>query len=232
MGVEKKELTVKQIEARLQEPFAEADIEWRVQQGGMKNNKPWAMILAYVNNRAIQSRLDEVLGIDGWCNEYKEVSGGFTCGLTIKSVNLTKWDGADNTSIEPTKGGCSNSMKRAAAQWGIGRYLYNLPVAFAVFPEKGKGKYRGKFKDEQKKEHWLYWNPTTLPTWALPNSEKGDPVQWAYQNREIEKICKDLGMMRKDVCDAVFAGNFETKKVLAYLHELEDAKFEEQNKEG
>ena len=37
----------------LNEPFPVEDIEWRIQQSGDKNGKPWAMVLAYVTNRAI-----------------------------------------------------------------------------------------------------------------------------------------------------------------------------------
>ena len=44
------------------------------------------------------------------------LSGGF----------ITKWDGAEDSDIEPVKGGLSDSMKRAAVQWGIGRYLYSM----------------------------------------------------------------------------------------------------------
>ena len=45
---------------RLRDPFAPGDIEWRVQTAGEKNGKPWARVLAYVTNRAIMDRLDEV----------------------------------------------------------------------------------------------------------------------------------------------------------------------------
>ena len=51
--------------ARLRDPFAPEDIEWRVQQAGEKNGRPWARVLAYVTNRAIMERLDEVVGPEG-----------------------------------------------------------------------------------------------------------------------------------------------------------------------
>ena len=43
-------------------PFLEDDIEWRIQQQGLSNGMPWALVLAYVTNRAIMDRLDEVVG--------------------------------------------------------------------------------------------------------------------------------------------------------------------------
>lgn len=120
---------------RLAAPFDPFDIEWRVQQAGESNGKKWAMVLAYVTNRAIMERLDEVFGIAGWENDFKFMpDGGIVCGITatVDGTERTKWDGADKTSIEATKGGLSNAMKRAAVQWGIGRYLYRLETTFVT----------------------------------------------------------------------------------------------------
>ncbi|EAV6548469.1 recombinase, partial [Salmonella enterica] len=48
---------------QLDEPFAAEDIEWRIQQSGKtRDGKVWAMVLAYVTNRAIMKRLDDVCG--------------------------------------------------------------------------------------------------------------------------------------------------------------------------
>jgi len=116
-------------------PFDPFDIEWRIQQAGDKNGRKWAIVLAYVNNRAIMERLDEVFGIGGWQNEYQPCAdGSIICGLKCKVGDewITKFDGADKTSIEATKGGLSNAMKRAGVQWGIGRYLYRLESTFVT----------------------------------------------------------------------------------------------------
>ena len=120
----------------LDAPFASDDIEWRIQQAGKNNNGIWAKVLAYVTNRAIMKRLDEVCGKAGWRNEYRDIpnNGGVECGISIKVDGewITKWDAAENTQVEAVKGGRSGAMKRAAVQWGIGRYLYNLEEGFAV----------------------------------------------------------------------------------------------------
>lgn len=120
--------------SRLIEPFTDDEIEWRVQttiKEGTPDQK--SLYLPYVTNRAIQNRLDEVFGVGGWCNEYKQAGDGWLCGITARFKDekgeiytLTKWDGASSTHIEPLKGGLSDAMKRAAVQWGIGRYLYDL----------------------------------------------------------------------------------------------------------
>ena len=55
----------------LNEPFKNEDIEWRIQSSGEKNGKPWAKVLAYVQARAIQERLDSVFGVLGWQLRYE-----------------------------------------------------------------------------------------------------------------------------------------------------------------
>ena len=150
--------------AKLREPFPEADIEWRIQQSGVTPKGPYAMVLAYVTNRAIMERLDDVVGPENWQNAFEAgPGGGVLCGLYIKVENtwVVKWDGAENTDIESIKGGLSGSMKRAAVQWGIGRYLYNLEATFAKIGETGR--YRAKIGDKA-----VRWSPPPLPAWALP----------------------------------------------------------------
>jgi hypothetical protein len=143
----------------LQKPFDISDIEWRVQQATIYNGKPRALLLAYITNRAIQERLDEVLGCNNWQNQYQSWKDkSQLCGISVwddeKKQWLTKWDGADNTNIEGTKGGLSDSMKRAAVQWGIGRYLYNADKMYAVFSPNGTNSTKIKYKNQ---ESWHKW---------------------------------------------------------------------------
>lgn len=164
----------KDIMAELQKPFRAEEIEWRAQRVGVSNGRPWAMVLAYVTNRAIMNRLDEVVGIANWRNEYIKWSEGSTlCGLSLRIGGewITKWDGAEETDIEAVKGGLSDSMKRAAVQWGMGRYLYNLTEAFA---ECSSDRQNGDDwrKAETKDKQTLWWKIPTLPAWALPAVEK------------------------------------------------------------
>ena len=154
----------------LSRPFAPIDIEWRIQQAGFSQRGPWARVLAYVTNRAIMNRLDEIVGPSYWKNEYTQLSDhSMLCGISIKVINdiedewITKWDGADNTQIEATKGGLSNAMKRAAVQWGIGRYLYQLDENWAKFSEHGHFTWYCKEKRQSFK-----WDAPALPDWALP----------------------------------------------------------------
>jgi hypothetical protein len=144
---------------RLADEFPAEDIEWRIQQSGMKNGKPWAKILAYITNRAIMDRLDAVCGPENWRNEFSFAPfEGFMCGISIRIGEewVTKWDGAEKSDIEPFKGGLSNAMKRAAVQWGMGRYLYHWDTAWADFD--GQGVYSAKIENQ-----WYKWSPPFVP---------------------------------------------------------------------
>ena len=159
-----KEKTVEQIFEELREPFPPQDIQWRIGQKSKDGKK--AMVLPYVTNRAIMERLDQVVGVGNWYPEFRPVDAGgehgMICRLTIV-INLgadlgwrtlTREDGASNTKIEPIKGGISDSMKRAAVQFGIGRYLYNLKESWVVLGDYNR------------------FEPPSLPIWALPKEAR------------------------------------------------------------
>ena len=122
----------KTIREELARPFAPEDLEWRIQV--TTKDKTSGLAIPYVTNRAIQDRLDEVVGPENWYNDYKPWHGNGKkdaqiCGISIYFEGkgfITKWDGAEDSDIEPIKGGLSDSMKRAAVQWGIGRVLYKM----------------------------------------------------------------------------------------------------------
>lgn len=160
-----------EMQKRLKEPFKANDIEWRVQRSGIYNGKPWAMVLAYISARAVQDRLDEVVGPQFWQTDIRVDNGAYLYGIGIHSDDLHsgkewiwKWDGSDATKVEAVKGAISGGLKRAAVLWGIGRYLYDIENCFAIFCEKGKGRYNSKIEGKT-----YYWNPPTLPAWALPS---------------------------------------------------------------
>jgi hypothetical protein len=203
----------------LQDKFLPSEVDWRVQSGGDKGNGPFAKVLAYIDARAIQNRLDAVAGAGGWKVEqpmpvhgsapfisykfdgkwdrYKigapstkdkatevvtlgildSALTGFLTGISIKIDGewVTRWDGADVTDIESFKGGLSSSFKRSAAQWGIGRYLYDLEEGWAIFnhPQVKKSTHKDKIGNS-----WLEWLPPKLPDWALPEGYDGD--QYAH----------------------------------------------------
>lgn len=170
--------------ATLGDKFPATDIEWRVGQAWKAGEKIYCKVLAYLTNRAVQQRLDDVCGPENWRNEFTAgPAGGVVCGLSvwINGRWVTKWDGAENTDIEQIKGGLSDAMKRAGVQWGIGRYLYDLGESWAeVSSSRQKGWHYGKLKDGTE----FYWQPPSLPEWAVPprNGHAPEPKVEAPKN--------------------------------------------------
>ena len=170
---------------KLADKFDPQDIEWRVQSAGLSNNgQPWAMVIPYITNRAIQQRLDDVVGPGNWRDEYKPTpcGNGYLCGISIL-VNdewVTKWDGAvfeGNGGIDAVKSTCSNSEKRAGVKWGMGRYLYQLEPIFAncqiVDSRRGtpaNWTYQQSPRNA-KVQYKMAWENPPLPDWAMPHED-------------------------------------------------------------
>src|SRR5690606_31105854 len=120
-----------------------------------------ALALAYVDARVIQDRLDEVLGVTGWQDEYECLpDGSVVCKLHLRlgSEWITKMD-VGGQSEQPDEGdrrkaAFSDALKRTAVKFGIGRYLYRLPEQWADY-------------DPQKRR---FVRQPTLPPEALPRS--------------------------------------------------------------
>ena len=127
-----------QIHQELSEPFSHEDVEWKIQT--VSKDKSRGLAVAYVTARAIQNRLDAVVGAQNWKPVFRQWHTvtdrdgnpipSQLCTIQIFDDERHEWlektDGAENTDYEPVKGGLSDAMKRAASQWGIGRYLYKL----------------------------------------------------------------------------------------------------------
>lgn len=131
---------VKAIIEKLKQPFKVDQLEFKV--GATTKEKTMGLALPYVEARAIQDRLDEVIGFNNWKVSYREVTGGFICSLSLKINNewITKEDGAQITEFESIKGGISSAFKRVASSgFGVGRYLYEVRNQWFPILSKGKG---------------------------------------------------------------------------------------------
>jgi len=127
-------------------PIQPDEIEWRVQ-----STKDGVMtIVPYITNRCVMERFDAAFGALNWKSEFREITNGFICRLTVQTHDYAVYreDGASKTGIEPEKGGISDAMKRAAVQFGLGRGLYKYPRVQI----KDGGKY--------------------IPNWAYPRLNK------------------------------------------------------------
>lgn len=209
---------------RLLDFFPPEKIEFRVGATNEKRDKnknvmkpaTIAIALPYVTNRAIQERLDAVCGAENWKNEFLPWKGEHQlCGISIKIDGewVTKWDGAENTHTEPLKGGLSASMKRAAAQWGVGRYLYDIPNQWVAVMQSGRG--------------YKFVSPPKLPQEFLPDGAEnsGYIADVATDaERALAEIKKDpektkiTDKMGTALSEVIIANDIDPNKILKWAH--------------
>src|SRR5262245_28012405 len=146
---------VKALTQALAEPFEPGEV--RFKPAVVSNNR--AMALAYVDARVIQDRLDSVLGVAGWQDDYEcRPDGSVVCRLRLRLGHdwVTKVE-VGGPSEQPDggdrlKAAFSDALKRAAVKFGIGRYLYRLPNQWVDY-------------DPQKRQ---FARTPALPAWAQP----------------------------------------------------------------
>lgn len=161
---------------RLREPFAFKDVEWKIQV--TTQDKIRGMAVAYIDSRAIQNRLDEVVGAFNWKNTFAPwQNNAQICGLSIYDSErgdwVTKYDGAENTDIEPIKGGLSDSFKRAACVWAIGRYLYELGGIWVEIEQRGKSSI---IKENQYAKLEAEYNNAIAKMFGAPTTQGNTPA--------------------------------------------------------
>ncbi len=108
--------------AALAAPFEAEEVRVRSQNGRQ---------LHYITARTAMNRLDDVLGPENWWDEYVPAENSVMCRLSIRLADgqvVTKADAGGyagmSDSGDDDKSGFSDSFKRAAAKFGVGRYLY------------------------------------------------------------------------------------------------------------
>lgn len=129
-------------------PFPASDISWRLQY--VDKEKLEGFAVPYLDARAIADRLDEVVGPFRWKPSYTPWHDYVTnqgrrpsqlCTIYIYDEERNEWigkaDGAEDSDIEPIKGGLSDAFKRAAVRWNIGRYLYKFQTVWVKAKKQG-----------------------------------------------------------------------------------------------
>ena len=127
------------IARRLREPFDPGEVDFRVQ-GRANEQTGRGQVVAYIDARVVQDRLDAVVGAGNWSFDWTPlvIDNGevMVAKGTLTVHGISKSDAGSASNFEQTLGAVSHCFKRAAVHWGIGRYLYSLPAAW-VSVEKG-----------------------------------------------------------------------------------------------
>ena len=173
----------------------------------MTRDKSKAQALAYLDARDVMDRLDEVCGPENWQTKYDETARGrvlCSIGISIGDEWVWKSDGAGNTAVEGEKGGISDSLKRAAVQWGIGRYLYRMKATWVPCEVNDKGQWR-----KWKADPWAFAKPgayqATLPDDPSDDTDtKPEPFNPAEERDRIKHSiegCRTLPGLQKTWID-------------------------------
>lgn len=184
--------------AQLKNPFDPKFVKCRV--GATSKDKKKGIALFYVDAREVMKRLDDVCGMDGWQRSVEETPHGCVAELSIRmpyTVNgeekwVTKSDTGEFTKTSELKGASSDAFKRAAVNFGVGRYLYYIPNQW--FPIN---------------EYKQFVETPTLPVWATPNKSLPDWEAAAIAEYDQKT---DIGLDEVDFVDKQAEEEFKTKE--------------------
>lgn len=108
-----------------------SEIECRVAQSRKYDSKTQVVLLLYKDARVDQRILDELYTPMGWQRKHELIGDRLYCTISVwdagKGAWIAKQDVGTESYTEKEKGQASDSFKRAAFNWGIGRELYTAP---------------------------------------------------------------------------------------------------------
>lgn len=164
------EFNVSQIIEALSEPFYSGYVEWKPQQVSKDGTK--ALAAAYVDARRYQERLDQVC--PDWSSKIELLADGRVAKVSLTIAGVTREDvgEADPSDPNTVTTAVAQAFKRACAAFGLGRYLYFLPLAWVGYDS----------------QHKRLLETPSLPDWALPSSERLEKDTAAAIEREAEEV--------------------------------------------
>ena len=136
-------LSWNELSARLLEPFPPAAVSWRA--GSVSRDKKRAQALAYAEPRVYEDRLNDVLGPDWSCRFSTWGEQRLICELSVtvqdgaggvREITRTstgEFDSGDR--VAQGTAAEAQAFKRACSKFGLGRYLYDLPVSWVGYDE-------------------------------------------------------------------------------------------------
>lgn len=120
----------------LSKPFPASMISWRA--GAVTRDKKRAQALPYAEPRVYEDRLNAVCP-DLWSVSFRPWGDSrIICDLTIGGLTRSS-TGEENEGFAPGTAAEAQAFKRACVKFGLGRYLYDLPVVWVDYDsEKSK----------------------------------------------------------------------------------------------
>lgn len=136
-------LSWEDLTAQLAAPFPASAISWRA--GSVSHDKKRAQALPYAEPRVYEDRLNEVLGPDWSCRFITWGEQRLLCELSVRVQDGTgevreitrtstgEFDAGDR--IAQGTAAEAQAFKRACSKFGLGRYLYDLPITWVGYDE-------------------------------------------------------------------------------------------------
>src|SRR5690625_3550185 len=145
--------------ARLAEPFSPADVKWRP--GSTNKDKTKALALAYAEPRVYEDRLNQICPGNWEVTFEPWGTNRIICQLTIHGITRSSTGEETNTNNNAGTTAEAQAFKRACSKFGLGRYLYDLPLT------------------------WMPYNPNTQELKATPPLPTNMPSSSANQDEVI-----------------------------------------------
>jgi hypothetical protein len=198
--------------AALAAPFSDREVKSR--QGTGRQFK-------YVTARTVMNRLDTVLGPENWWDAYATFENCVVCSLTIRMPDgreVTKTDAGGHAGMQDSgddeKSAYSDGFKRAAAKWGIGRFLYGDGVPRYEQPAPTSVNAPAPVQSQSR-------TPSPDAEFRL----EGEPVVYGKQHPDLatvdkieeslrkraSKLGQDYDAMLHEICEAALHEGFLTK---------------------
>lgn len=149
---------------KLRAPFHIRFVNWKI--NNYNNDKTRALITFYLDARAVQHRLNQVLGVQGWSFSFTELEKdqGVHGKLTVYGIaddggasrTVSREDAGYPSPAEKDewyKDAVSDALKRCAVHFGVGHFLYALPHLWIDLTTPGQ-KFLNKDQDKYIEE-WL-----------------------------------------------------------------------------
>ncbi|EJR09431.1 Rad52/Rad22 family DNA repair protein [Bacillus pacificus] len=188
----------------LQAEFPVEQLGWKIINTFESQGRFFAFVAPFVDARAIQDRFDEVFGIDNWQVSYEkwgEKATKCTISVFLNERWISKEDGSEESDYSSVKGGFSNSLKRAAVLWGVGRYLYNVKPTKVELSTCSNGP-NSIYVSYQKKGYYFI-PPTMLQQKHKQGSSKKEPsngqVSLGVLIQNIQGLAKPLSITSKEI---------------------------------
>ena len=174
-----------EIQRRLTEPFAADAVSWRA--GSVSRDRKRAQALPYAEPRVYEDRLNDVLGPDWSCRFKTWGDQRLICELTVRvgddagevrevtRTSTGEFDGSDKVAQGTVAE--AQAFKRACSKFGLGRYLYDVPITWVGYDESSRR---------------LSETPT-LPERFHPQPEPVEPIRLTAHRASL--LHKELGRL-------------------------------------